>query len=250
MIDAAGDVQRVLVLGGTSELGLAIARRFVVPGREIEIVLAGRSEPALADAAGGLSALGARTRVVPFEARAIEDHAQTIDVAWEHGDVDVVVIAFGQLGDQAAMLADPVAAADLIQVNTVGAISVGVAAANRLRRQGYGTIIAISSIAAARARPQNFIYGASKAGLDVFFDGLGHELKDSGVNVIVLRPGFVRTRMTAGLEAPPFASDVEDVATVARASVGRVGPAFVSPSHRAIDLVLRLLPRRMVGRLP
>ena len=250
MIDALGTPQRILLLGGTSEIGLAIVRRLLPRDRTTDVVLAGRDTDALATAGTTLSPALVRVRTVTFNAALVEEHASSIDAAWSDGDVDVAIVAFGILGNQDAMLDDPAAAAQLITVNHTGAVSVGLHIARRMRAQGHGHLIALSSIAAARARPSNFIYGASKAGFDAFFDGLGYEMAPHGVTVSVVRPGFVRTRMTAGLDAPPLASDTGDVSAAAVEGLGRTGARYPSVAHRVLVTGLRVIPRALVRRLP
>ena len=250
MIDALGSPQRILMLGGTSEIGLGIVRRLLPGGRPTDVILAGRNPRDLAAAGATLSQWHARVRTVAFDAASIETHSSTVDAAWADGDIDVAIIAFGILGNQASLINDPAASAHLTHVNYTGAVSVGLHLARRMRDQGHGHIIALSSIAAERARPTNFIYGASKAGFDAFFDGLGYALADHCVTVSVIRPGFVRTRMTEGLDIPPLASAVEDVSAAAASGLGRTGARYPSVAHRALGLGLRLVPRAVVRRLP
>lgn len=256
MIDALGTPQRILLLGGTSEIGLAIVRRLLPTDRAIDVVLAGRDAVRLAAAAAELQHAHpgrdheVRVRTIPFEASALDSHEATVSDGWADGDVDVVIVAFGQLGDQAQLMTDPAAAAQLTTVNHTAAVSVGLHVAKRMRAQGHGHLIALSSIAAERARPTNFLYGASKAGFDAFFDGLGYALADAGVTVSVVRPGFVRSRMTEGLDVPPMASTPDEVAAVAVPGVGRTGSRYVSLAQRALGTGLRLMPRAVVRRLP
>lgn len=249
MIDALGSPRRILLLGGTSDIGLAVVRRLVPADRRCDVILAGRDRAALASSAVGLSNSWVSTRIVDFDATRRAGHAAAVDEAWVEGDVDIVIVAFGVLGDQAALLADPDAAAALIDVNVAGAVSVGLHIARRMRIQGHGRIVALSSIAAVRARPDNFLYGASKAGFDRFFDGLAHELAPHGVTVSVLRPGFVMTRMTKGLEPAPFATGPEAIANAAQRGLGRAGPGYVSLPQRLIGMALQVVPRRMLGTL-
>jgi len=251
VIDALGAPRRILLLGGTSEIGLAVVRRLLPVDRACEVVLAGRDREALAASAASLTGPSGRTiaRIVDFDATRRAGHADAVEQAWANGDVDVVVVAFGVLGDQAALLDDPEAAAALIDVNVTGAVSVGLHVARRMRAQGHGRIVALSSIAAVRARPDNFLYGASKAGFDRFFDGLAHELAPHGVTVSVLRPGFVTTRMTEGLEPAPLATGPEAVAIAAQRGLGRAGPGYVSLPQRLIGTALQVVPRRLLGRL-
>ena len=250
MIDALGTPQRILLLGGTSEIGLTIVRELLAGDRTADVVLAGRDQEALRRAGATLPADRVRIRTVTFDAAATTTHATVVEEVWADGDVDVVIVAFGVLGDQQAMLDDPAAAVELTTINHTGAVSIGLWAAQRMRRQGHGHLVALSSLAAARARPANFIYGASKAGFDAFFDGLGYELAGSGVTVSVARPGFVRTRMTADLPVPPLASEPGDVASVAVSRLGRTGRAYPSLPHRVLGVALGLLPRAILRRLP
>jgi len=250
VIDALGTPQRILLLGGTSEIGLAIVQRLLPTDRTVDVVLAGRDSDALQRAGATLPDAHATVRTVPFDAARTGSHGRSVDDAWADGDVDVVIFAFGMLGDQAALIDDPDSAVDLTMTNHVGAVSMGLHVARRMRSQGHGHIVALSSIAADRARPANFIYGASKAGFDTFFDGLGYAMAEHGVTVSVIRPGFVRTRMTAGLDVPPLASDATDVSDAVAKGVGRTGARYLSLPQQLIGVGLRLVPRAIVRRLP
>jgi decaprenylphospho-beta-D-erythro-pentofuranosid-2-ulose 2-reductase len=249
VIDALGTPQRILLLGGTSDIGLAIVRELLPSDRKSDVILAGRDQSALEQAGADLAAQ-ARVRTVHFDAADVGSHATSVEDAWADGDVDIVIFAFGVLGDQTALLDDPATAVHITTVNHLGAVSSGLHVARRMREQKHGHIIALSSIAAERARPSNFIYGASKAGFDTFFDGLGYLMTQHGVTVSVIRPGFVRTRMTEGLDVPPLASNATSVAASAVASVGRTGVRYLALSHRVLGTGLRLVPRAIVRRLP
>lgn len=249
MNDAVGTPRRVLLLGGTSDIGLAIVRR-VLGRRTGDVVLAARPSERLASAAEGLRRDGHAVTTVDFDARLTDTHARIIDGITRDGDLDLAIVAFGVLGDQRQLLDDPAAAVDLARTNYLGAISVGLVLAQRLRAQGHGAILALSSVAAERPRRSNFIYGASKAGLDAFFGGLADELRDTGVTVTVLRPGFVRTRMTAGLAEAPFATDAETVAAAATTALQkRAAVAWAPASLRWVMVALRHLPRPVFRRL-
>lgn len=250
MIDATGAPQRMLLLGGSSELGLAIVHR-VLRGRRGEVVLAARPSERRDRAAADLDAAGHRVTVLDFDALRPDEHEQVLEAAFAAGDVDVAVVAFGVLEPQPLLLDDPAAAARLAATNYVGAVSVGVGLARRMRPQGHGHVLALSSVAAERPRRANFVYGSSKAGFDAFFSGLADELHGSGVHVTVLRPGFVRGRMTAGLEPAPFATDPAAVAeAAATALVRRPTTVWVPGPLRWVMVVIRHLPRSIVRRLP
>src|SRR5581483_11781556 len=155
-----------------------------------------------------------------LEADALDTHEEVIARAFERaGGFDVVVLAVGVLGGQAGLDTDRGVAQDVMRVNFLGSGSLLLAALASLRRQGRGTIVVLSSVAAERARKSNAIYGAAKAGLDALAQGMADSLAGTGVRVLVVRPGFVRTRMTAGLKPAPFATSAEAVAKAVRAAL-------------------------------
>jgi decaprenylphospho-beta-D-erythro-pentofuranosid-2-ulose 2-reductase len=250
VIDAVGNPQSLLVLGGTSEIGLAVAESFA-RSRPLRVILAGRPGTRLDDAAQRLRGTGSTVSVLPFDARRPETHAEVVEKAFADGDVDVTLVAFGILGDQEAAWTDIEAAREMAEVNYVGAVTVGVALADRLRRQGHGSLVAMSSAAAERPRRSNFVYGSTKAGLDSFYTGLTDALAPSGVHVSVIRPGFVHTRMTHGLKAAPLSQTPEQVASVIVAAVrGRQEQAWAPGPMRWVMTVLRHLPRAVFRKLP
>ncbi|HEX5405730.1 MAG TPA: decaprenylphospho-beta-D-erythro-pentofuranosid-2-ulose 2-reductase [Pseudonocardiaceae bacterium] len=250
MIDAVGNPQSLLVLGGTSEIGLAVAETFA-RSRPLRVILAGRPGTRLDDAAQRLRGTGSTVSTLPFDARRPETHAEVVEKAFADGDVDVTLVAFGILGDQEAAWTDIDAARELAEVNYVGAVTVGVALADRLRRQGHGSLVAISSAAAERPRRANFVYGSTKAGLDCFYTGLTDALLPSGVHVSVIRPGFVHTRMTEGMKAAPLSQTPEQVAGVIVAAVrGRQEQAWAPGPMRWVMSALRHLPRAVFRKLP
>jgi decaprenylphospho-beta-D-erythro-pentofuranosid-2-ulose 2-reductase len=247
--DALGTPRRILLLGGSSEIGLAVTRR-LLRARSGEVLLAGRASERRSAAAASLRDEGHHVVELDFDANDVDGHDAVLDAAMSGGDLDLAIVAFGVLGDQQALLEDPAAAIELVEVNYVGGVSVGLRLARRLRDQGHGAILALSSVAAERPRRSNFIYGSSKAGFDAFFSGLADELHGTGVTVSVLRPGFVRTRMTSGLEAAPLATDPEVVADAALSALRTRSPvAWVPRELRWVMAVLRHLPRVVFRRL-
>ena len=245
MRDALGAVQSVLVLGGGSEIALATVRR-LVGLRCRTVVLAGRDPGALEEPARALRAAGAtEVSTIAFDALDTASHSKVIAEAFA-GDVDfdLVILAFGVLGDQAAFDADPEAAAEAARINYVGAVSSGLAVANQLRAQGHGTLVVLSSVAGVRARKSNFVYGSTKAGLDSFAHGLGDSLVGSGARVMVVRPGFVHTRMTEGLEPAPFSTTPEAVAEAITSGLQRNREVvWAPPVLQAVFTLMRHLPR-------
>ncbi|GAA5044410.1 decaprenylphospho-beta-D-erythro-pentofuranosid-2-ulose 2-reductase [Thermocatellispora tengchongensis] len=246
MKNALGSVDTVLVLGGRSEIGLAVAERLVRDGAR-KVVLAARAPlgepPALR---------GAEVHLIDFDATRPDGHGEVIEEAVKlAGDLDVIVAAFGVLGDQAAYDRDPASAAASIAVNLGGHVSTGLYAARRLREQGHGTLVVLSSVAGVRVRRGNMVYGAAKAGLDGFARALGDSLHGTGAQVMVVRPGFVHGRMTAGMPAAPFATTPAAVAdAVATALRDGTHIVWVPGILRYAFTLLRHLPRPLWRRIP
>jgi decaprenylphospho-beta-D-erythro-pentofuranosid-2-ulose 2-reductase len=252
MENAFGEPGTIVLLGGTSEIGQAILRRLVAPGTHT-VVLAARDPAATEEFAGELRDRGvAKVEAVPFEAADTAGHdAFVAGLAERHGDLDLVVLAFGVLGAQEQFDADPAAAAHAVTVNYTGAVSVGLAVAERFRVQGHGRLVVLSSVAGERVRRANFVYGSSKAGLDGFAQGLGDALAGTGASVLVVRPGFVRTRMTAGLPDAPLATTPEAVADAVAAGLAKGRrTVWVPGTLRAVFAGFRHLPGPVWRRLP
>jgi len=244
MKDALGSVQSALVLGGTSEIALAIVDRLIAD-RCRTVVLAGRDPDTLERAAAPRRSGSVSVSTVSFDAMDTVNHAEQLaEVFAQHGDLDLVVLAFGVLGSQDQFDHDPAAAADAITANYTGGVSASLAVATELRRQGHGTLVVISSVAAERSRKSNFVYGSSKAGLDAFAQGLGDALKPDGIRVLVVRPGFVHTRMTAGLDPQPFSTTPQAVAEATERALRRGAEIVWAPGIlRWVFAIMRHLPR-------
>lgn len=251
MRNALGAVQAALVLGGGSEIAQATMRK-LVPNGCSTVLLAVRDPAAVAEQMQELTNAGASTvRAIPFDATDTSSHQSTIEQCFAyHPDIDLVLIAFGVLGHGAGVDTDSEAAAAAVTTNYVGAVSSGLAAAKCLREQGHGTIVVLSSVAAERARKSNFVYGSSKAGLDAFAQGLGDALVGSGVRVLVVRPGFVHSKMTQGLDPAPFATTPEAVATaITEALASGKEIVWVPSVLRWVAIVFRHLPRPLWRRV-
>jgi decaprenylphospho-beta-D-erythro-pentofuranosid-2-ulose 2-reductase len=244
MTDALGRARSLLVLGGASEIGLAIARRFVDRGTRT-VVLAGRNLEAMSGPAEALRDAGADVATVVFDAEDIDAHEASIqDLFAEFDGFSVVVMAFAVLGDQRRYEEEPVLAGHAGVVNYAGAVSAGLAVAQQLRAQGRGHLVVLSSVAGQRARRDNFVYGSAKAGLDAFATGLSEALRGSGARVLIVRPGFVRTKMTAHMPDGPFPVDADDVAAAIERALDRGATVVWVPGMlRWLFFVLRLLPQ-------
>ena len=251
MMNAVGAPQSVLVLGGTSEIALATVRA-LPRSRLNRVVLAGRPGAGLDAAVASLASQGiAGVTSIDFDATDTARHGAIINEVFDAGDIDVVILAFGVLGDQSVAEADPQAAVDVATTNYTGAVSVGLHVARRLREQGHGTLVVLSSVAGDRARRENFVYGSTKAGLDAFAQGLGDALHGSGAHVLVVRPGFVRTRMTEGLPEAPLSTDPDAVAAIIVKALRKGRETVYAPGPLRIVMTgLKALPRPLFRRLP
>lgn len=242
----------VLLIGGTSEIGLAIVRRLARDGATRPYLL-GRDRERLTSALAELEQAGCADGAVDEvdAGEALDQHEQVIARAFERsGGFDVVVLAVGVLGAQAGLDAPRDEVLEVMRVNFVGCGSLLLQSLRALREQGRGTIVVLSSIAAERPRASNPIYGAAKAGLDALAQGLGDACAGTGVRVLVIRPGFVTTRMTAGLEPAPMATSPEAVAEAAvRALERRAHTVWVPGRLRMVFILLRHLPRGLWRRL-
>lgn len=250
MNDALGVPGTVALLGGTSDIGLAIVGRLIAAGAQT-VVLAGRDVAALNAAAARLGST-VKVHTVGYDAADTDAASAVVDDIVAHtGDLDLVVCAVGVLGDAERLATDPRAAAAVMHASYTGPAATLLAVANRMRAQGHGRIVVLSSVAGERVRAANFVYGSAKAGLDGFALGLGDALSATGVTVLVVRPGFVRSRMTAHLDDGPFATTPEQVADATVRALERGDELIWVPGVvRWVMAVLRHLPRPLFRRVP
>jgi decaprenylphospho-beta-D-erythro-pentofuranosid-2-ulose 2-reductase len=253
MRNAFGQPQSVLVLGGTSDIALAVVERLCAE-RTRTVVLAGRNETGLAAAAERLTSAGATTvEIVPMEASDPGSAAATVEagLAAAGGSVDLVLIAVGLLGEQSAIEDDPAATAHLFDINLTWPAAALATLRPRLLAQGAGHVAVFSSVAGVRVRRANFSYGATKAGLDALVGGFGDSVRSAGIKVQVIRPGFVRTKMTEGLSEAPFTTGVDEAADTIVKGLGSSADVIWSPPVlKAVFLIMRHLPALVWRRLP
>lgn len=245
-------MESVLVLGGTSDIAAATLRR-LVEQRTRRVILACRDPEQLDTIAEELRERGATSvECVTFDATDTATHEALIDDLFSRfGDIDLVLAAFGVLGDQRDAEQHGAAAVEVARVNYLGAVSVLTPVVEQLRTQGHGTLVVLSSVAGERARRSNYVYGSSKAGLDAFAQGLGDRLAGSGVQVLIVRPGFVHTKMTAGMPPAPLATTPGAAADaiIEGIAAGRA-IVWVPPTLRPVMMLLRHLPRPVFRKLP
>jgi decaprenylphospho-beta-D-erythro-pentofuranosid-2-ulose 2-reductase len=250
MKDAFGRVRSVLLLGGRSDIGLAVVER-LVDGGATNVVLAARAGVDR-ESLDQVRRPGVEVTSLDFDGGDPQSHPAFVEQAFAVlGDVDVVLDAFGVLGSNEQFEGDPVYAAESTMTNFGGHVSVGLLVADRLKYQGHGTLVVLSSVAGVRVRKANYVYGAAKAGLDGFATGLSDALHGTGASVLVVRPGFVRSSMTEGMSPAPMAVGPAEVADAVVAGL-RKGSAvvWVPAQLAALFGVLRNLPRTVWRRMP
>ena len=242
---------KVAFVGATRGMGRALARRLAERGDAL--FLLGRDTAELALSARDLEARGTPVPVghASLDLARPAGFAAALDAAARTlGGLDALVVTGGAFGRQEDLAADPASLAALLEANFTGTVLLCQQAAVRLAAQGGGQICAFGSVAGDRARRSNYLYGAGKAGLSVFLDGLDLAYRERGVRVLCVKPGFVRTAMTAGLPVPPFAGEPEAVArAVVRAMDRGRHQVYVPGVWWWIMLVIRALPRAVLRRV-
>jgi NAD(P)-dependent dehydrogenase (short-subunit alcohol dehydrogenase family) len=242
----------VLLLGGRSEIGLELTERLVREGAR-SVCLAARRSAELDAEEARLRAAGATdvTRV-EFDADDVAAHDEVLaGVLTARPPVSVAVLAFGVLGDQARAEDDAAHALAVVHTDYVAQVSVLTHLARRMRAQGSGRIVVFSSVAGVRVRRANYVYGSAKAGLDGFAGGLADALHGSGVRLLLVRPGFVIGRMTAGMSPAPLSSTPGQVADAVADALRRDRDVvWVPGTLRPLFALMRLLPRAVWRRMP
>ncbi len=251
MIDATGMPQSAVVIGAGSDIARETLR--LLAGRRLNrVILAGRNTKSLDALSEELRVWGVTAETTALDVTDVAHlDAFSTDAAARLGEIDLVLMAVGDLGTGALNDLDSAAVASTVATNFGGPAAVTLALARILREQGWGRIVVLSSVAGVRVRKVNFVYGSAKAGLDGFCLGLADALEGSGVKVTVVRPGFVRTKMTAGLKPTPFAVDAITVAeAIVRCLETGASVAWVPTVLQPIFAALRMLPRAIWRRLP
>ena len=245
---AGGEV--VVIFGGRSEIGSELAAR-LAPGATV--VLAARGAGRLDDEVAAVRAAGAAfVHTVEFDADDLASHGPLVDrLIAEHGPIGTAVLAFGVLGNQARAEADPAHAVAIVHTDYVAQVSLLTVLAAAMRAAGRGRLVVFSSVAGVRVRRANYVYGSAKAGLDGFASGLSDALHGSGTRLLLVRPGFVIGRMTAGMAPAPLSSTPAQVAdaTVRALRRGR-RTVWVPWALRPAFAGMRLLPQAMWRKLP
>lgn len=253
MKNGVGVAQNIVLFGGTSEIGQAILRRVVKPG-VARVVLVSRN---IDQAELSTASLADRFPEVDFhhirfDASDAASMAAVVQaVTDEIGDIDVAIVSQGLLNEGANYYDNPAGLIEMANVNFTATMTLLYSLSAQLKSQGYGKIVLLSSVAGERVRKGNPAYGATKAGIDGFALALDHELVGTGASILVVRPGFVSTKMTAGMKKAPFSTDADSVALVVEKGIATDKKVVWAPGLlHWMFLILKNLPLPVWRRLP
>lgn len=253
MKNGVGVAQNLVVFGGTSDIGLAILRRLIKPG-VAHVVLVSRNIDAATQSIEPLIEDFPDLEIhhVRYDAADAASMTHVVEeVVQAVGDIDIAVIAQGLLNEGVDNYGNPAAVIDMATVNFTGTMVLMYALASRMKAQGYGKMVLLSSVAGERVRKGNPAYGATKAGIDGFALALDHELVGTGASVLVVRPGFVTTKMTEGMSKAPFSTDAESVAKIVEKGIASDAKIVWAPGIlQWLFLILKNLPIVIWRRLP
>ncbi len=242
---------KVAFLGATKGMGRALSRLLIERGHEL--FLLGRDVADLERSAADLRARGAKqdVGVAECDLSRPETFTSAIDASDAAlGAFDTFIITAGAFATQPELEEDTERARELATVNFANTLALCEYARKRMMSRGGGTLCVFSSVAGERGRKPVVIYGASKAGLSAYLEGLDHKFRAEGLKTICVKPGFVKTGMTAGLSPPPFAGEPGDVAKTVLEAIERGKPVvYAPPIWRLIMMVIRSLPRFVMRKI-
>lgn len=243
-------MKKIAVLGATKGMGRALAR--LMAGRGEALALLGRDAADLERSARDLEVRGGpRVATALCDLERPETFAPALEAAEKAlGGLDAVVVTAGLFATQDRLEADPELARRLLLVDFTNTVAFCEEARRRLLARGGGTLCVFSSVAGERGRKPVVLYGAAKAGLTRYLEGLDHRFRAAGLRTVCVKPGFVRTSMTDGLPAPPFAGEPEAVARRVLKAIDAGTPVVYAPAPwRWVMMVIRLLPRVVMRRV-
>jgi decaprenylphospho-beta-D-erythro-pentofuranosid-2-ulose 2-reductase len=243
-------LSRVLIIGATSAIASQVAALYARAGADLFLVA--RSAEKLAALADDLRVRGAASVATEaMDALEYDRHEEVVERAWDSlGGMDRVLIAYGSLPDQRECERSARETLRQLEINCSSAVSLLTPLANRLERQGRGSLAVIGSVAGDRGRQSNYVYGAAKAGLDVFLQGLRNRLHPAGVSVVTVKPGFVDSPMTEHLPKNFLFAAPERVAQTIHAAMERGSQVVYAPWFwRPIMAGIRALPERVFVRM-
>ena len=242
---------RVALLGATRGMGRALAR--LMASRGDALALLGRDGAELARSARDLEVRAGAGRVATAlcDLERPETFSPALDEAEAAlGGLDTVVVTAGMFATQDRLEAEPALAQRLLLVDFTNTVAFCEEARRRLLARGEGTLCVFSSVAGERGRKPVVLYGAAKAGLTRYLEGLDHRFRAAGLHTVCVKPGFVRTSMTDGLPVPPFAGEPEAVARRVLRAIDAGTPVVYAPgAWRWVMAVVRVLPRLVMRRV-
>jgi decaprenylphospho-beta-D-erythro-pentofuranosid-2-ulose 2-reductase len=244
--------RRFAVFGATRGMGRSLARRIVERGDSL--CLLGRNQEELDKSAADLRARSTPGATVATASCALET-PETFGPALEAArtaldGLDVVVVTAAVFGTQDELEADAELARKLLTLDFAHTVLFCEEARRQLLEHGGGTLCVFSSVAGDRARKPVVLYGAAKAGLSAYLEGLDLRFRDQGLKTVCVKPGFVHTEMTEGLPAPPFSAEPDEVAKVVLEAIDRGTPVvYAPPIWRAVMTAIRALPRFVMRRV-
>jgi decaprenylphospho-beta-D-erythro-pentofuranosid-2-ulose 2-reductase len=247
-----GAAVKVVVLGATKGIGRAVARLLAERGEQLYLL--GRDRDDLERSGSDLAQRGGGKWQV-LSAICDLERPETFELALDSADrslsgFDTVIVTAALFATQDALEADSERARRLLTVNFANTVVFCELARKRLLARGGGTLCVVSSVAGERGRKPVVLYGASKAGLSAYLEGLDHKFHAQGLRVVTVKPGFVKTSMTEGLKPPPFAGEPEQVARDIARAIERGAPVVFTPRiWRWVMAIIRRLPRFVMRRL-
>lgn len=245
-------MKSILIIGATSAIAEATAKRFITP--ETSFFLAGRNTERLSRIAADLKLRGAgAVHTAGFDASDLESHQRLLDQAYEQlGGFDIILLAYGTLGNQKQCEEDVDKAVSELSNNAVTTIALLSRLANMMERDGRGTLAVISSVAGDRGRASNYVYGSAKAAVSTFNEGLRSRLHDKGVHVLTIKPGMVATPMTYGLALPSLllASPELVAGDIVRAIEKRKEILYTPGYWNLVMAAIKLIPAGIFKKLP
>lgn len=237
--------KKVLILGGSSDVGTALAQQMCDQGDDVTVTV--RSENSLKGLEGKLDLT--RVKSALFDVERIDTHEAFYQQLQERPDI--VICTIGYLGDQKAGQVSISEMEKLMQVNFLGAVSILGVVANDFEKRGHGTIVGISSVAGERGRASNYLYGSAKAGFTAFLSGLRNRLQASGVHVMTVKPGFIRSKMIANMQTPEIltSSPAHCAKRIINGIRRKRNTIYVYRTWFWIALILRNIPEAIFKRL-
>jgi NAD(P)-dependent dehydrogenase (short-subunit alcohol dehydrogenase family) len=242
---------KAALLGATKGMGRALAR--LMAERGDELFLLGRDPADLEKSARDLEVRRGDGRVgsAHCDLEQPEGFAEAVARAEAGlGGLDAVVVTAGAFATQAELEEDRDLAARLLSVDFTNTVLFCEEARRRLLARGGGTLCVFSSVAGDRGRKPVVLYGAAKAGLSRYLEGLDHRFRAAGLRTVCVKPGFVKTSMTEGLRPPPFAGEPAQVARTVLRAIDRGRPVvYAPPIWRLVMLAVRMIPRPLMRRV-